>query len=146
MHVIFWLQVIFHCLLRVNSGSIVGHQLHFMIQQGAFVPISGSNMHLSWPRLKPRFLGPGYLNFGLFEVWQKSAIKYFYRESKLRHWLVRDLPEVLGRTLKKSSTNAFYYHPANLVKDTKIKSLAGSEQKLQIWPFGHILVVINGHK
>ena len=36
--------------------------------------------------------------------------------------------------------------PRNLGIDTKIKSLACSEQKLQIWPFSHILVVMNGHK
>ena len=36
--------------------------------------------------------------------------------------------------------------PENLGMDTKIKSLACSEQKLQIWPFCHILVVMNGHK
>ena len=33
--------------------------------------------------------------------------------------------------------------PKNMGIDTKIKSLAGSEQKLQIWPFCHSLVAIN---
>ena len=33
--------------------------------------------------------------------------------------------------------------PENLGIDTKVKSLAGSEQKLQIWPFCHSLVAIN---
>ena len=46
----------------------------------------------------------------------------------------------------KAQPTIFYCHPGNLVLDTKIKSLACSEQKLQIWPFCHILVVMNGHK
>ena len=82
------------------------------------------------------------LNFGLFEVWKKVQSSIFIGNQNWDIGSLEVFQRSLGGLLKKPNQRFLL----SSCQPGKIKSLAGSEQKLQIWPFGHILVFINGYK